>query len=228
MTTAKAFFDRFSKEYEAQGRHRHLFYRWLISNIARQAGEDARKVLDLGTGTGELALRIAAKLPKSKVTGLDISTGMVGEAKRKARAMGIRNVRFLVSPMERVARTPADIAVSNLAFHHVKNKSSVISKIYWILPKGGKLVIGDWFKPSRRYGKAVEKLRRKNPKLAAAFDESWAQALREMSREYGRKHPKEYPVCPTELQEIMKKAGFRKQRILKSMLPNFAIVIGEK
>jgi hypothetical protein len=49
-----------------------------------------------------------------------------------------------------------------------------------------------------------------------------------MSRQYRENHPKEYPICPHRLKEIIKDAGFKKQRVAKSPLANFAVVIGEK
>jgi len=224
---AKTFFTEFSREYEAQSRYKFLFYRRMIGAVIRQIDRQAHRILDLGTGNGELALRIAIKFPKSKITGIDISAGMLSVARKKARKLGLRNITFAVSPLEKVSKR-ADFAVSTAAFHHVKDKEMAISRIYRLLPRGGKLIIGDWFKPSAKYKKEVAEMRRKYPKLTKQFDASWRAALHSMSGEYGKKHPKEYPICPTELANIMKNAGFRRQRIIKSLLPNFAVVVGEK
>ena len=223
----KKFFTEFSREYEAQNRYSLLFYRRMIGTIIRQIGKRSRRILDLGTGTGELALRIAVRFPKSKVIGIDISSGMLGVARAKADRLGLRNVSFAVSPLERVSKR-ANFAVSMAAFHHVKDKATAIRRIYGLLPRVGKLVIGDWFKPSAKYRKEVAAMRRKYPKQTKQFDASWRAALRAMSGEYGAKHPTEYPICPTELRDIMKNAGFRRQRVIKSLLPNFAVVVGEK
>ncbi len=80
------------------------------------------------------------------------------------------------------------------------------------------------FKSSKEYKKEVDKLRKRNPKRAREFDKSWKQFLNDMSKEYGRKHPKEYPVCPTHLKEIIKSVGFSKSRVIKSPLPHIAVV----
>lgn len=228
MKSADTFFNEFSKEYEEQGRFDLLFYRWMIKNIIRQIDKEKSKILDIGTGTGELAIKIAIKFPKSKVMGNDISEGMINEAMVKVNRMGIKNIKFIVSPVERLEVDRIDFAVSSAAFHHIKNKEYVISKIYGALPKGGKLIIGDWFKPSKEYKREIEKLRIKNPKRAKDFDESWRQFLKRMGKEYTKAHPMEYPICPNELKELMKKVGFKKQRVIKSLLPNFSVVIGEK
>jgi ubiquinone/menaquinone biosynthesis C-methylase UbiE len=44
---------------------------------------EPRRALDLGTGTGEGALRIAARFPAAEVVGVDLSPGMVEAARRK-------------------------------------------------------------------------------------------------------------------------------------------------
>ncbi len=40
--------------------------------------------------------------------------------------------------MEKLKIGEVDYAVSSVAFHHIKDKQLVLSKIYQILPKGGK------------------------------------------------------------------------------------------
>lgn len=228
MKSTGTFFDEFSKEYDEQGRFDLLFYRWMIKNIVRQINKEKSTILDVGTGTGELAIRVAIKFPQSEVLGNDISEGMINEAMVKVDRMGIKNIKFMVSPVERLEVDRIDFAVSCLAFHHVADKEFVISKIYPALVENGKLVIGDWFKPCKEYREKVQGLRSRNPQRAKEFDRSWRQALQAMSKEYGKKHPREYPICADDMKELMKKVGFKKQRVIKSLLPNFSVVIGEK
>lgn len=228
MTTAKTFFNKFSEQYEEQSRYKHRLYKWIIKIIFRNIDKEKCQILDLGTGNGELSIRLAIKFTKSRVIGLDVSEGMINQAKKKVNKIGIKNIRFIVSPMEELKIKRVDFAVSSVAFHHIKDKKVVLSKIYQILPKGGKVLIGDWFKPRKEYKKEVAELRKKNQKRANKFDKSWKQFLQDMTKEYGEKHPKEYPVCPTHLKEIMNSVGFSKSRVVKCPLPNFAVVIGVK
>jgi ubiquinone/menaquinone biosynthesis C-methylase UbiE len=192
-------------------------------------------ILDLGTGTGEIAIRAALKFPHSRVIGADVSSGMISEAEEKARKIGLKNVRFIVSPMENLNGAGAvhieriDFVVSHLAFHHVKNKLPVITEIYRILPRKGRVIIGDWFKPTRSYVKETEELRAKNPTLSKKLDESWQDFISDPDiNEYYEKHPKEYPVSQTKLKNMMKKTGFRRQKIIKMPMACFAVVVGEK
>jgi ubiquinone/menaquinone biosynthesis C-methylase UbiE len=228
MTTAKRFFNKFAAEYEAQNRYRYRFYRWIIQTIIRQIDNEESEILDLGTGTGELLLRLANKFRQSHIEGLDISAAMIEKARKTAEKMSINNVTFIVSSIEEAEIGKIDFAVSCLTFHHIANKEFVISKIYRALAENGKLVIGDWFKPCKKYREKVQGLRSRNPQRAKEFDLSWRQALQAMSKEYGKKHPEEYPICPHRLKEIMRDVGFKKQRIVKSPLARFAVVIGEK
>lgn len=227
MKTA-SFFDKHSKDYEAQDRSRFLFYRWVINSVVREIDGDSCDVIDLGTGTGNLAIRIASRWPKARVLGVDISRGMIAEARAKCRKMGLMNARFKVGSIEGLQAGKIDFAVSSLAFHHVRDKQHAASVICASLVEGGKLVVGDWFRPSRRYEEEVGALRRRNPDRARKFDRSWEASLKRTSRRYREEHPKEYPVSQTRLAAIFQKAGFREQRILKSPLPNFAVVVGTK
>jgi demethylmenaquinone methyltransferase/2-methoxy-6-polyprenyl-1,4-benzoquinol methylase len=237
MKSAKTFFDKFSKQYEAESRYKYQWYRWTVDNIIKQINREKSVILDLGTGNGEIAVRAASKSPRSSVIGIDVSSGMINEAQEKVRKMGLKNVRFVVSPMEnlsgagvRAACTErVDFVVSHLAFHHVKNKLLVIAGIYRILPRGGRLIIGDWFRPTKAYEEKIEKLRSKNPTLSKKFDESWQDFISEPSmREYSEKHPKEYPISQIKLKNMMKKAGFRKQKIIKMPMATLAVIVGEK
>jgi len=57
-----------------------------------------RDVLDIGTGTGRLVWLIA---PTARsVVGIDPDADAIRAAKRAARARGLRNVRFAVSPAQ--------------------------------------------------------------------------------------------------------------------------------
>ncbi|MBF0381962.1 MAG: class I SAM-dependent methyltransferase [Magnetococcales bacterium] len=51
-------------------------------------------VLDIATGTGALALEITQQLPNGRVTGVDLSDGMLEQAQKKAIEMGLGNTTF--------------------------------------------------------------------------------------------------------------------------------------
>jgi precorrin-6B methylase 2 len=63
--------------------------------IRRAALSPGQHVLDLGTGTGSVALQVAALVaPHGDVLAVDLSPAMLAVAQQRARAMDVGNVRF--------------------------------------------------------------------------------------------------------------------------------------
>ena len=75
----------------------------------------AHRILDLGTGTGAIALALASELPNSNVIGVDLIEDAVVLAKRNASRNRISNVRFVQSSWFDAldASKPFDLIVSN-------------------------------------------------------------------------------------------------------------------
>lgn len=67
---------------------------------------DVRRALDVGTGTGEVAVRVARRFPAADVLGVDLAPEMIEEARRKA-----PELRFEVAD---ASRLPVDDASVDL------------------------------------------------------------------------------------------------------------------
>ncbi|WP_434360828.1 peptide chain release factor N(5)-glutamine methyltransferase [Parasalinivibrio latis] len=76
---------------------------------------DTKAVLDLGTGTGAIALAIASECPHIQVTGVDRMEGAVSLASENGTQLGIKNARFLLSHWFDALTecAPFDMIVSN-------------------------------------------------------------------------------------------------------------------
>jgi release factor glutamine methyltransferase len=75
---------------------------------------EQRRVLDLGTGSGAVALAIASERPRAQVTGIDISPAALGVARDNSRSLSLANVDWrLGSWFDAVPGERFDVIVAN-------------------------------------------------------------------------------------------------------------------
>ena len=72
-------FDRLAPTWETRIGPHHLG----ALDLALEDLPPPRRILDLGTGTGVVALALAERYPEAEVVGIDLSPGMIEEARRK-------------------------------------------------------------------------------------------------------------------------------------------------
>jgi ubiquinone/menaquinone biosynthesis C-methylase UbiE len=141
----------------------------IASYIVEKMGSGT--VLDLGSGTGYLAIEIARRAPNLQVYGIDLSRQMVKIARRHAQ--GVDNVRFVFG---NAAKLPfkdnsIDLVVSTGASHHWKTPRLVFDECYRVLKAGKEAWIydgcpevfknrADRRKMSKQYGFLVGRLGR--------------------------------------------------------------------
>jgi tRNA (cmo5U34)-methyltransferase len=83
--------------------------------VAATADLKLETVLELGTGTGETALRVLAQHPEARWTGIDASAAMLARARTRLPNADLRVAR-LEDPLP---SGPFDLVVSVLAVHHL-------------------------------------------------------------------------------------------------------------
>jgi ubiquinone/menaquinone biosynthesis C-methylase UbiE len=88
----RTMFDGLAPTWETRIGPHHL---WAL-DLALADVPPPRRVLDLGTGTGFVALALAERYPEAEVVGIDLSPAMIEEARRKAPPELAGRVRFEV------------------------------------------------------------------------------------------------------------------------------------
>ena len=101
--------------------------------IALLQARGSRRIADIGCGTGILADRIAREVQGAHVTGVDMSDGMLAEARRRS-----STVEWVRAPAEQLpfADGSLDAVVSTSAFHWF-NQSAALREFHRVLRPGG-------------------------------------------------------------------------------------------
>ncbi len=100
-------------------------------------------VLDVPCGTGELEQRLIAKWPDLCVTGVDLSTGMLAQAKAKDQASRVCWVEADVTELP-MADKSFDCVVCANSFHYFRAPNEALAEIRRVLRPGGRLILLDW------------------------------------------------------------------------------------
>jgi ubiquinone/menaquinone biosynthesis C-methylase UbiE len=123
------------------------FKRRLVAIAGIAPGHD---VLDLGCGTGTLALMVHRACPQARITGLDIDPRILGMARRKLSRAGVN-----VTLQQGSATAPPfsdgsfDRILTTLMLHHLstEQKRQTLAAARRLLRPGGELHIADFGKP---------------------------------------------------------------------------------
>lgn len=116
---------------------------------AATRGVAARRLLDLGTGTGETACRVLALHDGAFLVGVDESPEMLTIAHQTLPAARVDlRVGRLQDPLP---SGPFEVVVSALAVHHLDGpgKAELFGRVYGVVAPGGRFVLGDVVVPDR-------------------------------------------------------------------------------
>jgi tRNA threonylcarbamoyl adenosine modification protein (Sua5/YciO/YrdC/YwlC family) len=118
-------------------------YDELQRTTAAASGNGARRVLELGTGTGETAARLLERHPEAVLVGIDESESMLSAAQE---ALPSGRVELRVQRLEDpLPEGPFDLVVSVLAVHHLEGaaKADLFTRVREVLAPGGRFVLAD-------------------------------------------------------------------------------------
>jgi tRNA (cmo5U34)-methyltransferase len=109
--------------------------------VAATSAVVARKILDLGSGTGITAQHVISKHPDASLIGIDASDGMLTHAREL-----LPDATFIVSGLEDpLPSGPFELIVSAFAIHHLNaaGKAALFRRVASVLRPGGRFVYCD-------------------------------------------------------------------------------------
>jgi len=156
-------------------------YEEMLDAAAALVRSDARRIVDLGTGTGALAARCLTRAPCARLVGIDVDPAMANVA---ARRLGTR-ASFVTGDFARTAVPACDTLVSSFALHHVRTrttKARLYARLRRALTGRGQLIVVDC-QPSADAGLRAAQLdawgahlrRRYSKAKANGFLQAWAK-----------------------------------------------------
>lgn len=113
-----------------------------------QVPDGARRALDVGSGDGFLAGRLARRVPD--VSAVEIDLPVLRRAQARFAGAPIRWVNGDVMAVE-LAAASFDAVVSNAALHHIPDTRAALARLAGLVAPGGKLALVTFVRFSFRY-----------------------------------------------------------------------------
>lgn len=145
------------------------------------------RVLDLGSGTGTLAIMLKQIHPDALVTGLDGDTQILSIAREKASRSGVDVAFDLGSAIALPFPSQTyDCILSTLVMSVLsrEEKRLAIQESYRVLKRGGELHIGDFGPPHTSWGRIVAPIVRRFEPISDNLGGLLPSMLREAGFEY--------------------------------------------
>ena len=134
----RAFFDVWSRVYDLPPVQAAIYHPVHDAVLDELRAHPARRILDVGCGTGDLTARLRAELTTELVAGCDFSAGMLEQAAARTRA-----VRWLQGDATRLPFTDAtfEAVLSTEAFHWFPDPDAALREFRRVLGPGGRLLV---------------------------------------------------------------------------------------
>ena len=150
-----AMFDSIAGRYDLLNRiiSLGLDRRWRRRAVALVATDGAR-VLDLATGTGDVALEVIRQAPTASVVGVDPSRQMLAEAETKIEAIGaVDRIRLELGKAEALPFDDGtfDSAIIAWGIRNVADRPAALREMGRVVRAGGKVVILEGVEPRSHF-----------------------------------------------------------------------------
>jgi ubiquinone/menaquinone biosynthesis C-methylase UbiE len=117
-------------------------------------GRERGRALDIGTGPGQIIIKLARRLTRWKFTGVDRSPGMIAQANENLAAAGSGlegRVEFQLADGNRLPFPDNcfDLVLCNSVLHHLAEPEKLLSEIARLAGSGGAILLRDLRRPGR-------------------------------------------------------------------------------
>jgi ubiquinone/menaquinone biosynthesis C-methylase UbiE len=117
-------------------------------------GCERGRALDIGTGPGQIVIKLARRLTRWKFTGVDRSPNMIAQARKNLEAAGpalAGRVEFQVADGNRLPFPDAsfDFVMCNSVLHHFAEPEKLLAEIGRLAGRDGAILLRDLRRPGR-------------------------------------------------------------------------------
>ncbi|MEI8138285.1 MAG: bifunctional demethylmenaquinone methyltransferase/2-methoxy-6-polyprenyl-1,4-benzoquinol methylase UbiE [bacterium] len=150
-------FDRIARRYDllnalmSFGLHRIWRRRAIETLNSKGFARGDRDFLDIGCGTGDVAIAVLKKDPTARITGIDLSAPMIEIADRKTRAAGLQSrATYQTGDATALAfgDNSFDSIVSAFCLRNIEDRAKAFQEMRRVLRPGGTVVILELTKPT--------------------------------------------------------------------------------
>lgn len=123
---------------------------WRKKTVEMIAATNPETLLDVATGTGDLSFEAARKIPGVRITGVDISHGMLNFAIEKAEQLGLsEQISFGYGDSESLefAADSFDAVMSAFGVRNFEDLDLGLSEMHRVLKPGGTVFILEFSRP---------------------------------------------------------------------------------
>ena len=116
-----------------------------FAESAARMGVRQGRVLDVGTGTGRLAIRLARLNPELTIEAIDLSSGMLELARVNAAREGTDNVRFCLGDAKHLKYQDEsfDLVICHQLLHHFADPLAPLKEMNRVAKRQGALLVCD-------------------------------------------------------------------------------------
>ncbi|MDO5654774.1 MAG: bifunctional demethylmenaquinone methyltransferase/2-methoxy-6-polyprenyl-1,4-benzoquinol methylase UbiE [Flavobacteriaceae bacterium] len=145
-------FDNVSHRYDFLNRllSAGIDIQWRNQAVKLISEQQPSKILDVATGTGDLAIALAQKIPNAQITGFDLSAGMLEYGREKIKAKNLNHqIQMIQGDAENMPFEDNSFDAITVAFgvRNFENLEKGLKEIHRVLKPGGTFLILEFSQP---------------------------------------------------------------------------------